>query len=56
MGDDAYFITFSNSFSNPKDLYLNQFDTIQLPKKVIQYRNHKPARVMYVYLLKGYKG
>ena len=37
-------------------MYLNQFDTIQLPKKVIQYRNHKPVRVMYVYLLKGYKG
>lgn len=56
MGDDAYFITFSNSFFNPNDMYLNQFDTIQLPKKVIQYRNHKPVRVMYVYLLKGYKG
>lgn len=56
FGDDAYFVTFSNSFSNPNELYLNQFEKILAPKKVTQYRSHKPARVMYVYLLKGYKG
>lgn len=56
MGDDAYFITFSNSFSNPNEFYLNQFDEIQKPITIMQYRNNKPARIMYVYLLKGFKG
>ncbi len=55
-GDDAYFITFSNCFSNPVDLYLNQFNAIQKPITITQYRSNKPARVMYVYVLKGFKG
>jgi hypothetical protein len=55
-GDDAYFITFSNCFSNPVDLYLNQFNAIQKPITITQYRSNKPVRVMYVYLLKGFKG
>lgn len=56
IGDDAYFITFSNSFSDPHEFYLNQFNAIQKPISITQYRNNKPARVMYVYLLKGFKG
>lgn len=56
IGDDAYFITFSNSFSNPDELYSKKFVKINNPIIVTQYRNHLPARKMLVYLLEKYKG
>lgn len=56
IGDDAYFITFSNSFSNPLDLYQEKFQKINNPVVVTQYRNNLPARKMLVYLLESYKG
>lgn len=56
IGDDAYFITFSNSFSNPVDLYQEKFQKINNPVVVTQYRNNMPARKMLVYLLESYKG
>ncbi|TRX42313.1 ArnT family glycosyltransferase [Flavobacterium restrictum] len=55
-GDDAYFITVSNSFSNPKDSYKMLFEKINSPVIIKQYRNNKPTRNMLVYLLEGYKG
>ncbi len=56
IGDDAYFITFSNSFSNPDELYSKKFVKINKPVIVTQYRNNLPARKMLVYLLEKYKG
>jgi hypothetical protein len=56
IGDDAYFITVSNNFTNPHDLYKTQFEKINEPTIIKQFRNHKPVRNMYVYLMKGYKG
>ena len=55
-GDDAYFITFSNSFLNPDELYSKKFVKINKPVIVTQYRNNLPARKMLVYLLESYKG
>lgn len=55
IGDDAYFITFSNSFSNPEELYADKFQKINKPIVVIQYRNNVPARKMLVYLMESYK-
>lgn len=55
-GDDAYFITFSNSFKDPEELYKDSFGKINPPVTVTQYRGGKPARNMLVYLLEDYKG
>lgn len=55
-GDDAYFITFSNSFSNPEDLYAVSFQKINKPVVVKQYRNNLPVRKMLVYLMESYDG
>jgi hypothetical protein len=56
IGDDAYFITFSNSFSTPEELYADKFQKINKPVVVTQFRNNLPARKMLVYLMKKYKG
>jgi Dolichyl-phosphate-mannose-protein mannosyltransferase len=56
LGDDAYFITVSNNFTNPNDLYKSLFKKISEPITIKQFRNHKPVRNMYVYLMKEYQG
>lgn len=56
IGDDAYFITVSNSFSDPKELYKKSFKKINSPIIIKQFRNKKPARNMLVYLLQDYTG
>ncbi|QZK91474.1 glycosyltransferase family 39 protein [Flavobacterium sp. CHNK8] len=55
-GDDAYFITVSNSFSDPKKLYQKSFKKINAPIVIRQFRNKKPTRNMLVYLLEDYTG
>jgi hypothetical protein len=56
IGDDAYFITVTNSFSDPKDLYQKSFKKINAPVVIKQFRNNKPTRNMLVYLLQNYTG
>ncbi|WP_185965886.1 glycosyltransferase family 39 protein [Flavobacterium sp. ZT3R18] len=56
IGDDAYFITVSNSFSDPKELYKKSFKKINSPVIIKQFRNKKPTRNMLVYLLQDYSG
>lgn len=55
-GDDAYFITVSNSFSDPATLYKDLFEKINAPVVISQMRGGKPARNIFIYLLKKYKG
>ncbi len=55
-GDDAYFITISNTFTNPDDLYKTMFKKINKPIVIKQFRNHKPVRNMYIYLMEDYTG
>lgn len=55
QGDDAYFITFSNTFSNPYDLYATSFKKIDKPIIISQYRNQRDVRRMYVYLMESYQ-
>lgn len=55
-GDDAYFITLSNSFSDPVKLYNTLFEKINEPVIITQFRNGKPARNILIYLLKKYRG
>jgi hypothetical protein len=54
-GDDAYFVTFSNSYKNPNDIYSNTFAKINLPDTITQYRANKPVRNMLIYLLEDYQ-
>ena len=56
QGDDAYFITVSNSFSDPVKLYHNIFEKISTPVVISQLRGGKAARNIFIYLLKNYKG
>ena len=56
IGDDAYFITVSNSFSDPKELYGKSFKKINPPVIIKQFRSNKPTRNMLVYLLQDYTG
>lgn len=55
-GDDAYFITVSTNFKDPNEEYKKIFQKINPPVLIKQFRNKKPARNMFVYLLEGYKG
>ncbi|GIZ10407.1 glycosyltransferase family 39 protein [Flavobacterium sp. UMI-01] len=55
-GDDAYFVTFSNYFKNPHELYGGLFEKINAPVIIEQVRGGKPVRNMYVYLMRNYKG
>ncbi len=52
-GGDAYFISTSNYYSNPKDIYKNDFLKINLADSITQYRGGKVARYWYIYQLKG---
>lgn len=54
-GDDAYFVTFSNMYTNPNEIYEDSFERINPPYVVTQYRNKIAARKMFVYLLESYK-
>lgn len=54
-GDDAYFITVSNNFSDPRAQYKTMFKKINTPVIIRQFRNKKHVRNMLVYLLEGYK-
>lgn len=53
-GDDAYFITASNNFQNPYQMYKGLFATIDNPTVIPVRRNGKPAKNIFVYLMKGY--
>lgn len=55
-GDDAYFVTISNNFVNPNEIYAETFQKIGQPFVIRQFRNHELVRKMYVYLLRGYRG
>jgi len=55
-GDDAYFITFSNDFSDPHLLYSHLFRKITRAVSIPQFRNGKAARNILIYLLIDYSG
>jgi hypothetical protein len=55
-GDNAYYITISNNFSNPNEIYSDKFKKIYSPTIIKQFRGNKPVRNMLVYLMEGYKG
>lgn len=55
-GNDAYYITVSNYYFDPVQQYKNLFEKIEQPKVITQFRGGKPARYIYVYLLKHYTG
>ena len=55
-GDNAYFITVSNNFSNPNEIYTKKFKKVNTPTIIKQFRNNKPTRNMLVYLMEDYKG
>lgn len=54
-GDDAYFITVSNNYSDPNLIYVSQFCKINKPRIIKQYRGGKAVRNLYVYLMQDYK-
>ncbi|ODS86532.1 MAG: hypothetical protein ABS46_00940 [Cytophagaceae bacterium SCN 52-12] len=54
-GDDAYFISPSNDFTSPYQVYGDRFDKIEHAGIIPQYRNGQVARYWQVYRLKGYK-
>ena len=54
-GDDAYFITASNNYSDPNLIYASQFGKINKPRIIKQYRSGKEVRNLYVYLMQAYK-
>lgn len=53
-GDDAYFITVSNSFTDPHEIYKKKFGKINPPLIIKQYRGNKPVRNILIYLLQDY--
>ncbi len=55
-GDDAYFISPSNDFTSPHQVYSDRFDKIEHAGIVPQYRNRQVARYWQVYRLREYKG
>ncbi|MEO7769073.1 MAG: glycosyltransferase family 39 protein, partial [Ferruginibacter sp.] len=54
-GDDAYFITVSNYFCDPKQQYKGLFKEVTVPVIITQMRAEKPVRNIYIYLLKNYQ-
>jgi hypothetical protein len=54
-GDDAYFITVSNNYSDPNLIYASQFEKINKPRIIKQYRGGKEVRNLFVYLMQAYK-
>ncbi|SDD92740.1 ArnT family glycosyltransferase [Pedobacter soli] len=55
-GDDAYFITFSNNFSDPNPLYSHLFRKITKAVSIPQLRYGKPVRNILIFLLMDYRG
>jgi len=55
-GDDAYFITLSNNYTDPNLQYSHLFRKITKAVSIPQLRNGKPTRNMLIYLLKDYRG
>jgi hypothetical protein len=53
QGDDAYYITPSNDFKDPAEIYSAQFRRIEKAGTITQRRGGKTARFWYVYRLKG---
>lgn len=54
-GNDAYYITLSNNFTDPNEIYKDHFEKINPPVIIKQYRGGKPVRNMLVYLMEGFK-
>lgn len=54
-GNDAYYITISNNFSDPNEIYKDDFEKINPPVIIKQYRGGKPVRNMLVYLMEGFR-
>lgn len=54
-GDDAYYITVSNNYSDPNEIYKYDFEKINPPIIIKQFRGGKSVRNMLVYLMEGYK-
>lgn len=54
-GTDAYFISPSNYFTDPNELYRVDFQQIEKPVRFVQRRNGEVARYWYVYRMKGAK-
>nr|WP_295924060.1 glycosyltransferase family 39 protein [uncultured Dyadobacter sp.] len=55
-GSNAYYISPSNNFTDPKTLYSGKFDIIEQAATITQKRSGKLARYWYVYRLKTSKG
>ena len=54
-GGDVYFITVSNNYSDPNLIYASQFEKINKPRIIKQYRSGREVRNLYVYLMQDYK-
>lgn len=54
VGSDAYYISPSNNYSDPAEIYGKHFKSIEQAAKIPCYRNGKLARYWYVYRLKGW--
>lgn len=54
-GSNAYFITPSNNFTYPNELYANTFTSIEKAATITQKRSGENARYWYVFRLKGAK-
>jgi Dolichyl-phosphate-mannose-protein mannosyltransferase len=52
IGGDAYFLSPSANYADPKELYGSYFNTIETPYIILQRRGGIPVRKLYVYRLK----
>ncbi|NIJ54534.1 ThuA domain-containing protein [Dyadobacter arcticus] len=55
-GDNAYYISPSNNFTDPVAIYGDQFKTYEKAATIVQKRNGATARNWFVYRLKNAKG
>ena len=55
QGMSAYYITMSNDFNDPSDVYADKFEHIGLVKNIPIIRNNKVVKYALVYKLKGLK-
>lgn len=53
-GGNAYFIVPSNYFTNPSDIYINEFKSVEKAATIPQYRSGVIVRYWYIYRLKHY--
>lgn len=54
-GSSAYFVGFSNGLQAPDSLLCASFKNVGKPRVVQQFRQGKPTRNIYLYLLEGYR-